>query len=313
MNAVTTNRASLDRAMNARRRLAITADLHWGSRSRGDDATRLLASHLAADPPDLLVLAGDIGAGERFDECLALFAALPCRKALVPGNHDIWVAADDSRGDSLQVYREHLPAVCASRGFHYLDHGPLVLTDARLAVVGSMNWYDYSWSLERLKQYPDWEERLRGKRFSRGRHNDAAFVRWPLDDVHFAADVVAALEQHLIEARQRANHVIVVTHHPPFYNLGFPRPQPPTSFDGLLWDALCGNRTLELLLAKHDDLVRYAFCGHTHRERQADLGSIRGYNIGGDYHYKRLLLLDWPDGDVESLVFGDPDPSTASN
>ena len=34
----------------------------------------------------------------------------------------------------------------------------------------------------------------------------------------------------------------------------------------------------------------------------------RGYNIGGDYHYKRLLLLDWPAGTVEEHVFGDPSP-----
>jgi hypothetical protein len=40
------------------------------------------------------------------------------------------------------------------------------------------------------------------------------------------------------------------------------------------------------------------------------LGSIRGFNIGGDYNFKRLLLLDWPAGRVAAHVFGDPEPET---
>ena len=170
-------------------RLAFTADLHWGSRAEGDAATRLLAADLYADPPDVLVLAGDIGAGEHFAEGLALFTGLPGRKALVPGNHDIWVTEDDPRGDSLKVYREFLPSVATAHGFHYLDQGPLYLPEADLALAGTMNWYDYSWSRAALPAaLPDWEERLRTKTCLRGRHNDARFVRWPLDDVEELAE-----------------------------------------------------------------------------------------------------------------------------
>src|SRR5262249_354891 len=117
-------------------RIALTADLHWHSRHhrQGDEGTRLLAAFLRQQPPDLLVLAGDAGAGEDFDGCLALFDSLNCRKALVPGNHDIWVRSIDPRGDSLGVYREHLPRCCAAHGFHYLDAGPLLLPEADLAL-----------------------------------------------------------------------------------------------------------------------------------------------------------------------------------
>src|SRR5690348_12115855 len=113
-------------------RIAITADLHWGHR-RGDEATLLIRDFLQADPPDLLLIAGDVGAGQDFAGCLALFDDLACRKALVPGNHDIWVEQDDARGDSLQVYHDYLPRVCAASDFHYLDHGPLLLPEAGLA------------------------------------------------------------------------------------------------------------------------------------------------------------------------------------
>jgi 3',5'-cyclic AMP phosphodiesterase CpdA len=144
-------------------RIAVTADLHWGTRHpAGVDATLALVAELYHDPPDLLVLAGDVGAGDEFDRCLELFDNLTCRKALVPGNHDVWVRPGDPRGDSLAVYREHLPRVAAGHDFHYLDRGPLVLPEYGFAVVGSMNWYDYSWAIDRLREAaPDWRERLR--------------------------------------------------------------------------------------------------------------------------------------------------------
>src|SRR5262245_162533 len=169
--------------MNRSLRLAITADLHWGHGARGDEATRLLCAHLSHEPPDVLLLGGDLGTGGHFDECLALFDGLTCRKAAVPGNHDVWVEPDDARGDSLDLYQRLLPAACAAHGVVYLDHGPLRLPEADLAVVGSMNWYDYSWALDRLRaEVPDYQERLREKRFTRGRHNDGRFVRWRYDD-----------------------------------------------------------------------------------------------------------------------------------
>jgi predicted phosphohydrolase len=288
-------------------RIAITADLHWGHGQRGDDATRLLRRHLDSDPVDLLILGGDIGTAEHFDNCLGLFADLPCIKALVPGNHDLWVADDDKRGDSLRVYQQHLPAVCAAHGVHYLDDAPLSLADAGLAIVGNINWYDYSWSLERLKaEVPDWEWRLRTKTFTRGRHNDGRFVQWNIDDVAFTQLVVAKLGRHLDEALKQVPRAIVVTHHPALYGLNFPREVPPQDVDALLWDAFSGNTAVEALLSRYTDKVPWVFSGHTHRERECRVGRTVGLNVGGDYHFKRMLMLDWPAGGIQAHVFGDP-------
>jgi predicted phosphohydrolase len=294
--------------MSGSLRIALTADLHWGSRVPGDEATRQLRDFLYQDPPDVLILGGDLGTARFFAGCLDLFAELPCRKAVLPGNHDIWVEPNDPRGDSLQLYQHYLPRLCAERGYTYLDQGPLLLPE--LGVVGSMNWYDYSWAIDELRrQLPDWEERLRCKAFSRGRHNDGRFVRWPLDDVQFTAQVVDTMQRHLEQALAQAGQIIVVTHHPPYYGLSFPRQGPPTTIDGLLWDAFAGNRSLELLLEKHADRIGFAFCGHTHRARENNLGPIRGYNIGGDYYFKRLLVLQWPQGSITAHQFGDPGKS----
>lgn len=287
-------------------RIALTADLHFGARPAIDrEATGLLVQHLLADPPDLLILAGDIGAGDDFENCLKLFADLPSRKALVPGNHDVWVRSNDARGDSLDVYDHHLPRIAREHGFHYLDQGPLLVPEAGLAVVGMMNWYDYSWSIGRLPAVlPDWEEQLRTKRFLRGRHNDANFVRWPFDDAGFTQRSVAAFAKHLDDAIAEVPAAIVVVHHPPFRGLNFPRENADDP-DGLLWEAFSGNTALETVLTERGEKVPFAFCGHTHRARESTHGSIRGYNIGGDYHFKRLLRLDWPAGTVTAHTFGE--------
>ena len=96
-----------------------------------------------------------------------------------------------------------------------------------------------------------------------------------------------------------------MTHHPPFYGVSFPRVGPPVELESFLWDAFCGNRAMEDVLTRRADRIAFAFCGHTHREREGQLGGIRGYNIGGDYHFKRLLWLTWPEGIIDAHVFGE--------
>jgi predicted phosphodiesterase len=284
-------------------RIALTADLHWGIRTAGDAATVQLVDDLKREPVDLIILAGDLGAGDDFERCLEQFADLRGQKALVPGNHDIWVTSNDVRGDSWQVYNEHLPNLCRHFGFHYLDHRPLLFPEADFAIVGSMNWYDYSWGKEVGWEPPeDWEERLRDKRFTKGRHNDGRFVRWPFTDESFTAHAVTALEGQLDLALQSVRQAIVVTHHPAFAGLNFPESGPP-SLDRMLWRAFSGNRSLEELLIRHSSRIPFVFCGHTHRARENRLGSIRGVNIGGDYDRKRLVQLHWPAGELETREF----------
>lgn len=292
---------------NARMRIAITADLHFGHNRLGDDATHRLFEHLQSQPPDVLLLGGDIGTDEHFEQCLELFRSLPGLRAAVPGNHDVWVADADHRGDSLDVYERYLPELCRRHGYHYLDDAPLIIADAGVAIVGSMNWYDYSWSIERMKtEVPDWDWHLANKAFTRGRHNDGRFVRWNTNDVAFTRRIVANLEQHLTQSLAQVEQVIVMTHHPAFRGIAFPRAAPAQGLDELLWEALSGNRALEAVLEQHAARIPLVFSGHIHRAAEAQLGPTRGINIGGDYHYKRLLIVDWPAGTIETFTFGDP-------
>jgi 3',5'-cyclic AMP phosphodiesterase CpdA len=287
--------------------IAVTADLHWGHHARGDAAVRLLVEFLLRQPPEVLILAGDIGTAEQFADCLSLFDGVPGVKALVPGNHDVWVARDDTRGDSLAVYEHHLPTAAACRGFHYLDGGPLAVPGYDLCLVGSMNWYDYSWSVDRVRElFPAEEWRLATKRFTLGQHNDANFVRWGTDDARFTARIAATLDQHLTAALGRSDRAILVTHHPPVRELSFPEPDGPPGIDRLLWLALTGNRTVEENVGRHCGRIPLTFCGHTHRARAATVAGGRGFNVGGDYHFKRLLWFDSPDGEAVAREFGNP-------
>lgn len=287
-------------------KLAITADLHWGHR-KGHDATLLLADRVRDLRPDVFLVAGDVGTGVMFEDCLRQFAGLHGHKLVIAGNHDLWVSDEAVGYDSLDLFDRLLPEAAARQGFQYLDRAPLVLKDADLAIVGCINWYDYTWSLEALRRlHPTEEHRLKSKRFSRGKHNDGNFVRWQLDDEKFTALVTQMLERNLITAEEQAGKLLVVTHHPPFQELGFPREGPAEDMDSLLWDAFCGNAGVEALLAQHAERIAFAFCGHTHRAREGTWHGIRGYNVGSDYHFKRLLVLEWPAGTITAEVFGTP-------
>src|SRR5690606_35883108 len=125
------------------------------------------------------------------------------------------------------------------------------------------------------------------------------------DDERFTSRVVARLEEHLEQALARVGHVLVFTHHPPCYGLNYPRPNGALFLDHYLWDALSGNARVEEVLRRHAGSIPLVCCGHTHHARETTLGPTRGYNVGGDYGFKRLLVVDWPGGEVVSHTFGE--------
>jgi len=100
--------------------------------------------------------------------------------------------------------------------------------------------------------------------------------------------VTAKLAMHLEQAKSR---MIVVAHHPPSYGLSFPG-RGRVELDRTCGDAFAGNVGVEQLLRGTRSGSATCFCGHTHRARRNVLGPIVGYNVGSDYPFKRLLVLD---------------------
>src|SRR5204862_8168136 len=107
-------------------------------------------------------------------------------------------------------------------------------------------------------------------------------------------------------ALTQVGRAIVVTHHPALRGLAFPREGPAQGLDPLLWDALTGNAAMEQLLEAHAARIAFIFSGHTHRTAECRLEGAIGLHVGGDYHFKRMVVIDWPAMTVTAHTFGDP-------
>ena len=292
-------------------RIAITADLHWGL-AKCQQANTALVTALRENPPDLLLVGGDQGAEFHFTECLNALATIGCPVGLVAGNHDIWVRADDARGDSWQVFDQLLPMECARHGFHYLDQGPWILPQWDLAIVGTMNWYDHSWTREELaKRFPKDLWRLDQMCFTRGRHNDRVYVRWPegRTNASVTEELANRFQGHLEMATRAAGKILVITHHPALPELGFPSTARESdtegpSMDHLLWEAFSGNSRVETIVRDNTGKISLVVSGHTHRWRSGSLDQTRLVNVGSDYPVKNLIRLNGLDGELEVEQFG---------
>ena len=166
-------------------RVVITADLHYRPSQR-EEFVRF-ARQIAAQEPDCLILAGDIGHPLRlFYRALQLFADLPCPKLLIIGNHDLYRGEFDSR----TLWERELPRAAQEEGFVWLENRAVTLplvpgqvlplptrqpataayassqgpagadvgglagtaqpdsqSGGQLGICGSMAWYDYSWPM----------------------------------------------------------------------------------------------------------------------------------------------------------------------
>lgn len=280
-------------------RLAVTADLHWGLSARGDAATRALAHEIARLRPEVFVIAGDVGEGEQFARCLDLFAGVECARLVLPGNHDLWTR--NPAVSSLDLYEELLPRRARESGFAYLDAGPFLNSDGRVAVVGSINWYDYSFADPALERdFPDVPQMYARKLFPAGAHNDGRFVRLGMPDEEFTARVVSGFREQASQLPASVERVIVAQHHPPLRELFYPTAA--TTAEQRFWLAYTGNRRMEAAVLGVPG-VGWVFCGHTHAALAADVEGRRCRNVGGDYGWKRLILIDTLTGEEHAQEF----------
>jgi 3',5'-cyclic AMP phosphodiesterase CpdA len=281
-------------------RLAVTSDLHWGLSPVGDAATRELVRCVVDLAPHAFAVAGDVGEGENFRRCLELFAQLRCPRLVVPGNHDLWTRDPDS--SSLERYREELPREASIAGFHYLDRHPVTSTDGKVGIAGSINWYDYSFAdpiVER--EHPEAPEMYRAKLFPHGQHNDGRFVRLAMSDGEFTGEVVSRFAAQVAELPATVERVVAIQHHPPVRELFYPTPL--TNTYQRFWLAYSGNRRMQEAVLS-EPRIQTVICGHTHATCAADVRGKRCLNIGGDYDFKRLLLLDTDTGAEQWWEFG---------
>jgi len=298
-------------------RFAFTSDLHVDSSTENRDFVVSLCQAVQRVEPDVLILGGDIAGNlDDFNWTLRQFAHLPAVKVVVPGNHDIWIESKRALltgYDSGGKYSLHLPRIAGENGFTMLAEHSVML--GRLAIVGCMGWYDYSYRNTDLDTSATLADYARGvwtnpRTGQTHMWNDMQNVWWLKDfhepaqglnraglcrsDAEITAIMVAALQEQLAEAtKAKAERVIVVTHFVPSRQLlvygGAPRDY---------WNAYHGAATIEAAISGCEQIT-HAFFGHLHHDTDVKIGKIRyisrpvGYIDGGPLvAAERLCVLD---------------------
>lgn len=268
-------------------RIVVTSDLHLGITT--EDELRAMVEQIAAEQPDLTVLAGDIGEGlENVRDCLAMFKALPGQVAALMGNHDLWT----ERNDSQELWEKLLPDAVREAGMIWLENTVWQSDkDEGVAVVGSMSWYDYSAVDPAVPPHDAaWFAEYKGQY-----NPDAYFINWKWSDEEAAKVLGDALVERLqkLEGDATVRATLVVTHVPVFRVQMFYKP------DDLRWgtgSAFFGNMTLgERLLPMRK--LRRVISGHTHigREGMVDrpgLAPLPVCVLPSDYHKPAYLTLE---------------------
>jgi len=282
-------------------RILVTADLHFGLYTAGDECNLKLAEFVRGSDADVFALCGDIADTDtdRFKACLDLFASFRGLKLLVPGNHDLWSVSSNS----AEKYREVLPALAADCGFSMLDTGPEVA--GRVGFIGNIGWYDYSFRNKQLNvplhQYEAKE--LPGVCV----WNDGRFIDWDMTDREFTDKCLRKLLSAYRAVEERVHTVVALMHHVPFRKLLYDHSNAAFEF----CRAYLGSERFGRLLLDCPK-VRYVFCGHRHAPDEAQINGTRAFSIGSDYQVKRLIDLDLTTGEHTVHVFT-PDGETGHN
>jgi hypothetical protein len=192
-----------------------------------------------------------------FRRALQLFARLDCPKLLLAGNHDLYRGEVDSR----TLWEQALPEATRAEGFVWLEDEVILLPldgGRKLAIVGTMGWYDYSARAPHLEL--DDAALAAAKRLV---NHDADFIDWPWSDVAMARFLARRFAGRLSRAADdpAVSQILVVTHVPIFEQAV---PNHPESEFWSLMRAYAGNFTLGKLVLGTPK-VTHVVSGHIHR------------------------------------------------
>jgi len=268
-------------------RIVITSDLHLGI-TTADEIAPLIAE-IAAEQPDLTIIAGDIG--KRLSDisaCLAMFQAVPGQVAALAGNHDLWTHGDDHSAD---LWERSVPDAVRAAGMLWLEEENW-LRDG-LGVAGSIAWYDYTGADPSIPPQTEayWIE------LKQRLHPDARYLDWPWSDIAFATRCGDGLVAHVaaLDADPSVSDVLIVTHVPLFREQLVNRTEIPNWGYG---NAYFGNLTLGERL-RHAVKLRAVVSGHTHigrREALADERATPAWVVPSDFHAPRYVVYEHPAG-----------------
>src|SRR3954465_14705878 len=121
-------------------RLLLTSDLHH-NHPRSKPLAEELIGQINQSEADILVLVGDTAVMSEgaLEKCLKMIT-FRGEKLFGPGNHELWTQGSDS----YEFFTDVMPQLVRRLGWRWLSDEPFV--SDRVAIVGSLGWYDYSFA-----------------------------------------------------------------------------------------------------------------------------------------------------------------------
>ncbi|HOP05891.1 MAG TPA: metallophosphoesterase [candidate division Zixibacteria bacterium] len=263
-------------------RLCWLTDIHFDHLD--NESIHDFLSMVAGYRPQAVLISGDIGTAERDNEYFAqIDKTFNVPIYFVLGNHDFF------HGAFATVKMQTIEIVARSRNLHWLDRSEVIMLDETTSLIGHSSWADgrfgdYEHSEVQLADHVligdlnvDLSERLR---------NMQAFTQEAAD--HF--------NRILPEALNQSQHVIVVTHVPPFEEASLFRGKPTDR----MWLPFYACKRVGEVLVDHMD--RYpdkrmtVLCGHTHGQCRYEPVPNLEVRVGGATYGRPEIQqpTDWP-------------------
>jgi len=219
-----------------------------------DKATRERFAHKLRDAaPDILLISGDIAQAPSLEEHLTYLANAVKRPIyFVLGNHDFY------RGSIAEVRADVQKFTAQVNGLHWLGGTGVVRLTQRTSLVGHDGWCD-----GRLGDYGHSGVRL----------NDFLLIdelcnlskEALLETLNRLGDEAAAhFRKTLPEALETSEHVVVVTHVPPFRESAWYNGQPSDPFFLPFFSCKAVGDVLTEFMLQHPSRKMTVLCGHTH-------------------------------------------------
>ena len=261
-------------------KIIITSDLHYEKLS-SIPRIKVMVEEIKQENPDAVILAGDLGEGDdTFEKCLELFQGLDCPVGVIAGNHDLWCFY--SQFDSEELWSQVFPSITKEMGFIWMENENIYLDN--IAIVGSINWYDYSY------KNPEYELSPTSffDKFHKENWSDGQYMKWDRTNVEFANEVVDGFMRRVDEAETMDNitDIVAVSHVPFFREQSYGLPNDNKIGDSFFYNTRAGE------LLTYYNKVKYVVSGHTHRGRSRQIGDLHLMTVDSDYGYPKYIMIE---------------------
>ncbi|MGY5871434.1 MAG: metallophosphoesterase [Candidatus Thorarchaeota archaeon] len=263
-------------------KIAAVSDLHVLPDGGDKELLASIKRRVEEIAPDIFVIAGDISDRiEVLSDSLSQLNVDSCSNLYVAGNHDIWFE-DEKSPSSLDKYSKILGEVCTENGFKHIPDFPHIV--GKIAFVGSIGWYDYSFRRPEL-EIP--LEHYEQKEYQGAVWYDLFKIDWGYTDTEATDLFNRKLEYDLSTLPKDISQVVYVSHHLPFQELTIYKDRLPWDFHSAFMGAQSTGKILE-----NDSRVVLSISGHSHVRNMITTGGVTAITVPLGYGRPDRDMLD---------------------